>query len=334
MRAKLFFGIIFAAAAWSQSYVISTIAGSGAPVTPVAATQTSIGDPARVAADAAGNVYFGSLHSVFKVDTSGTLARVAGNGRPGYTGDGGPATDAQLLNPMGIAFDSVGALYVVDRDANVVRKIRADGVITTVAGIEGQLRAPFGVAVDAAGTIYVSDSGNQRVARFSADGKFAGSLGDGFLNGPEGIALDGAGNLYIADTFNGRIRKIATDGTLSSVAGTGQTGIYSGDNNPATNAALSLPTDVTVDSAGNLYISDFGNSRIRTVVGGIMRTVIGSNSGAPYASGQEAINSRLNGPTGVAVDRAGNVYLVESGIGSGTGLARGDFLVYKVNTQG
>jgi uncharacterized protein (TIGR03437 family) len=334
MRGKLFFGIFLAAAAWSQSYVISTVAGSGAPVTPVAATQASIGDPARVAADSAGNVYFGSLHSVFKVDPSGTLTRVAGNGRPGYTGDGGPATDAQLLNPMGIAFDSSGALYVADRDANVVRKIRADGVITTIAGIEGQLRSPAGVAVDAAGNIFVSDSGNQRVARFTPDGHFAGSLGDGFLNGPEGIALDGSGNLYIADTFNGRIRKVATDGTLSVIAGTGQTGIYNGDNNPATSAALSLPTDVAVDASGNLYIADFGNSRIRTVVAGIMRTVVGSTSGAPYADGQEAINARLNGPTGVAVDRAGNVYLVESGVGSGTGLARGDFRVYKVNTLG
>src|ERR1041385_365163 len=169
MQFRLFLGIILSVAAWPQSYVISTVAGSGAPVTPVAANQASVGDPARVAADAAGNIYFGSLHSVFKVDAGGTLTRVAGNGRPGYTGDGGLATDAQLLNPTGIAFDSAGAIYVVDRDANVVRKILPDGSITTIAGIEGQLRGPSGVAVDASGNIYVSDTGNQRIARFSPD---------------------------------------------------------------------------------------------------------------------------------------------------------------------
>src|SRR5262249_27527505 len=134
MRCKSFLGILLLSVpAWAQSYVISTIAGSGAPVTPIAASQASIGDPARVACDAAGSVYFASLHSVFKVDTSGTLTRVAGNGNPGYSGDGGLGTDAQLLNPMGVAFDSAGALYVVDHDAAVVRKVAADGTITTVA---------------------------------------------------------------------------------------------------------------------------------------------------------------------------------------------------------
>jgi uncharacterized protein (TIGR03437 family) len=333
MQGRLFLGILLCAPGWAQSYVISTIAGSGAPVTPVTATQASIGDPARVACDAVGNVYFGSLHSVFEVDASGTLTQVAGNGRAGYTGDGGPATDAQFLNPMGIAFDAAGALYVVDRDAAVVRKIAADGTISTVAGSGGQLRNPFGVAIDPAGNIYVSDTDNQRIARFSPDGRFT-SLGDGFLNGPEGIALDAGGNLYIADTFNGRIVQLAPDGTLTSVAGTGTTGIYSGDNSAATNAALSLPTDVTVDRSGNLYIADFGNSRIRMVNNGIIQTIAGSPSAPGLTEGQAAINVRLNGPTGVAVDASGNVYLVESGIGSGTGLARGDFKVFKISTQG
>src|SRR5262249_54543556 len=203
---KLFFSsLLLAAAGQAQTYVISTVAGSGAPVTPAAATQASIGDPARLATDAAGNVYFGSLHSIFKIDPAGNMTRVAGNGRAGYSGDGALATDAQLLNPMGMAFDAAGALYVADRDANVVRKIRPDGVIVTAAGAEGQLRGPFGVAVNADGTIYVSDTGNQRIAQFSATGQYLGSAGDGFLNGPEGIAIDSAGNVYIADTFNGRI---------------------------------------------------------------------------------------------------------------------------------
>ena len=334
MRAKLFLGfLLFGGAVWPQSYVISTLAGSGAPVTPVNAAQASIGDPARLATDAAGNIYFGSFHSIFKVDPSGTLTRFAGNGRAGNSGDGGPAISAQLVTPTGIAFDSAGSLYVTDLDANVVRKITPDGTITTVAGAAGQLNRPFDVAVDAAGNIYVSDTGNSRVARFSTDGRFS-SVGDGFLNGPEGLAIDAAGNLYIADTFNGRVRKMAPDGTLTIFAGTGSTGIYGGDNNPAVNAALSLPTDVAVDSAGNVYIADFGNSRVRRVAGGIITTVAGNNAGAPFTEGQGAVNVRLSGPTGVTVDRNGNVYFVEAGVGSGTGLARGEFKVYKVSTQG
>src|SRR5215475_1344782 len=340
MRAPSLVGFLLAAGmASAQSYVISTLAGSGAPATPVIALAAAIGDPPRVAVDAAGNVYFGSLHTIFKVDAAGNLTRFAGNGRGGYTGDGGPAVNAQLLNPIGMAFDRAGSLYVADHDANVVRKIAPDGTITTAAGAGGQLNGPFGAAVDAAGNVYVSDTGNQRVARFGPDGNFNGSVADGFLNGPEGLAIDPAGNLYIADTFNGRIRKVTPDRTVSVVAGTGSTGIFSGDNNPAINAALSLPTDVAVDAGGNLFIADFGNSRIRTVNGGliapgIISTVAGSAGGAPIVDGEAAVNVLLNGPTGVASDRTGNFYFVEAGIGSGTGLARGDYKVYKVSTDG
>ena len=335
MRTQLLLSFVMSASVpWAQSYVISTIAGSGAPPTPVAAVRASIGDPPRIAADSAGNVYFGSLHSVFKIDSAGTLTRVVGNGRPGYSGDGGSAINAQLMFPMGIAFDAAGAMYVADRDADVVRRIAPDGTISTAAGAGGQLNQPFGVAVDTSGNIYVSDNGNQRVVRISADGRYT-IVGGGILDGPEGIALDSAGNLYIADTFNGRIRKAAPDGTLSVVAGTGTTGLYSGDNGPGVNAALSLPTDVAVDAAGNVYISDFGNSRIRRLgTNGMITTVAGSPSGASIVDGQEAINARLNGPTGVGVDRGGSIYIVEAGIGSGTGLARGDFKAYKVSAAG
>jgi uncharacterized protein (TIGR03437 family) len=330
MRAHLFFGfLVVCLPSWTQSYVISTLAGAGAPATPAAAVRASVGDPGRIAGDASGNIYFGSLHSVFKVDSTGTLTRVAGNGRAGNSGDGGPALSAQFLTPMGIAFDAAGAMYVVDRDAAVVRRIAPDGSISTVAGASGILKAPLGIAVDTSGNIYVSDTGNNRVARFSPDGQFS-SVGDGIFNGPEGLAMDAGNNLYIADTFNGRVRKASPDGTLAIVAGSGSTGIFGGDNNPAVNAALSLPTDVAVDAAGNLYIADFGNSRVRKVTSGIMSTVAGNNGGAPLVDGEEAVNARLNGPTGVAIDGRGNLFFVEGSIGSGTGLARGDFRVFRV----
>jgi uncharacterized protein (TIGR03437 family) len=321
----------------------------------------SIGDPTRLATDAAGNVYFSSLHSVFKVDAAGTLSRVAGNARPGNSGDGAAAAAAQLNSPMGIAVDAAGNLFVADRDASVVRRIAASGTITTVAGngtpgftgdggaaTSAQINGPFGVAVDSIGNLYIADTGNEVVRRVAPDGTMwtvagtgtRGYMGDGeaarsaWLDGPEGVAVDAAGTLYIADTFNGRIRRVGTDGVISTVAGVGSTGVFSGDGGPANSAALSLPTDVAVDGAGNLYIADFGNSKVRLVTGGIIGTVAGRTNGIPAVDGQAAVNVRLEGPTGVTVDRGGAIYFVEAGIGSGTGLALGDYKVWKISAAG
>src|SRR5438445_3587970 len=150
MRAHRVLGfLLFGGCVWAQQYVISTIAGGAPPATPLTATGASVGDPTRMATDTLGNVYFGSLHSVFKVDANGTLTRFAGNGRAGNSGDGGPATSAQLNYPMGMAMDSAGNFYVADRDANTVRRI-AGGIISTVAT---DVNTPFGVAVDASGAV-------------------------------------------------------------------------------------------------------------------------------------------------------------------------------------
>jgi uncharacterized protein (TIGR03437 family) len=331
----------------AQQYVISTIAGGVPPATPASAAAASIGDPTRLVTDAAGNVYFGSLHSVFKVDAGGTLTRFAGNGRAGNSGDGGPATAAQLSFPMGIAVDGAGNVFVADRDASVVRKIAANGTISTVAG--AQLNGPSGVAVDAAGNLYIADTNNEVVRKVSADGTvstvagngmtgFSGDGGaarDAWLNGPQSVAVDASGNLYIADTFNGRVRRVGADGTIGTAAGTGSTGVYSGDGGPANLAGISLPTDVAVDRAGNLYIADFGNGRVRVVTGGTITTAAGRNDGAPLMEGEAAVNVRLEGPTGVTVDPSGStIYFVQAGIGSGTGLAVGNYKVWKVSTAG
>jgi uncharacterized protein (TIGR03437 family) len=362
MRAHWVLGcLLFGGSVWAQQYVISTIAGGAPPPTPAVAPAASIGDPTRLATDAAGNVYFGSLHAVFRVDAGGTLTRVAGSARAGNSGDGGAAATAQLNSPMGIAVDSSGNLFVADRDASVVRKIAVNGTISTVAGsgtpgftgdggaaTSAQINGPFGAAVDSSGNLYIADTGNEVVRKVSPAGTMStvagtgtrGYLGDGgaarsaWLNGPEAVALDAAGNLYIADTFNGRIRRVGTDGVISTVAGVGSTGIYSGDGGPAQNAALSLPTDVAVDRAGNLYIADFGNSKVRMVTNGIITTVAGRTNGVPLIDGQAAVNVRLEGPTGVTVDGGGTVYFVEAGIGSGTGLALGDYKIWKVSAAG
>src|SRR5207302_2711514 len=132
---------------------------------------------------------------------------------------------------------------------------------------------------------------------------------------------------------NNRIRQVTPGGIIGTVAGSGNE-IYSGDNNPAISAGLGLPPDVAVDGAGNLYIADFGGSRIRMVNNGVISTIAGSSVGPPPVDGQEAINPRFSGPTGVAVDASGAFYFTESSLGSGTGLAKGVFRVWKVAATG
>jgi uncharacterized protein (TIGR03437 family) len=353
--------------------VIETVAGGNPPITPVSAVSASIGDPPRVALDGSGNFYFGGLHSVFKVDTSGTLTRIAGNGRAGYLGDGGPAIAAQLEFPAGIAVDPGGNVYVADRDAAVVRCISASGAISTYAGTgvpgysgdggraaSAQLSGPLGVAIDVNGNLYVADAGNNVVRKISANGTIATVAGNGVpgftadsvqatvtsLNSPEGVAVDASGNLYIADTVNDRVRMVSPTGVVSTVAGTGLSAVYgsiwdntgvsttTGDGGPATAAAVVLPTDVALDSAGNLYIADYGNGRIRQVVKGTINTLAGTADGAPLEIGQLAASEQLNGPTGLAVNAAGILYFAEGSIGTGSGLAPGDFRVWEINSAG
>jgi hypothetical protein len=118
----------------AQDYIISTIAGGAPPPTPVTAAAASIGRPSYTAVDSVGNAYFTSLHCVFKIDANGVLTRVAGTARPGYSGDGGPATNAQLNDPLGVTVDALGNLYIADSNNHQVRRVTPGGVITTVAG--------------------------------------------------------------------------------------------------------------------------------------------------------------------------------------------------------
>ncbi len=351
----LFFQIPF----WAQQFSISTVAGGVPPVTPAAAATASVGDPPRVATDTSGNLYFGSLHSIFKVDASGTLTRIAGSGRAGNAGDGGPALAARLGYPTGIAVDGSGVVYFADRDYGTIRKITPDGKIQRVAGdgqqgylgdngpaVTGRLDHPNGLAVDSSGNLYVADTGNSVIRRIDSFGiitTWAGNLdrsytGDGgpawlaSLNGPEGVAVDGSGFVYIADTFNHSIRRVAGDGTITTFAGSGLPGAI-GDDGPAVNARFFLPTDVAAGPSETIYIADLGNSRIRAVHDGILNTVVGSPIGSEAVEGRLALTVRLAGPTGVAVDSAGVVYFAEGSIGSGSGLQIGDFRVWKVTTD-
>ena len=286
--------------------VISTVAGTtwsfsgdGGP-----ATDAPLGFLSGVTVDAAGNVFATDQenHLVVKISPGGVLTVVAGNGFAGYSGDGGQATSASLFSPLDITVDSAGNLFIADRDNHLVRKVGTDGIITTVAGVGlpdffgddgpaifAALDGPTSVAVDAAGNIFIADRNNNLVRKVSTDGiittvvgngdfSFAGDGGlatDAALD-PQGVAVDASGNLYVADNVNARIRMINTSGIISTVAGTGEKG-FSGDDGPATSAALDIPNDVTVDGAGNLFIADLLNDRIRKVdTNGIITTVAGN----------------------------------------------------------
>ncbi|HTX35441.1 MAG TPA: IPT/TIG domain-containing protein [Bryobacteraceae bacterium] len=351
--------LVFAALLCGQQYVIFTFAGGVPPVTPAPAAASSVGDPPRAAVDSAGNVYFGSDHAIFKVDLTGTLTCIAGTGREGFSGDGGPATSAQMSYPWGVAVDAAGNVYFTDKNSNNIRRIAVNGTINTFAGSAAAgfagdggpataalFSGPSGLAADSAGNLYVADTGNQRIRKIAPDGTVstvAGTGNQGYgndgapalsadLNSPEGVAVDPSGNLYIADTENQRVREVAKDGIISTIAGSGFPG-YSGDNGPAVQATLFLPTDVAADSSGNVYIADLGSSRIRMVSNGNITTIAGSDAGILPTVGQAAVSIRFNGPTGVAVDGAGNVYFAEGSIGSGSGLGTGDYRVWEI-TQG
>ena len=278
---------------------------------------------------------------------NGTISTVAGNGSPGYSGDGGAATSAEIMNPAGVAVDSAGNLYIADASNYRIRKVAANGVISTVAGngnpgysgdggpaTSATMMHPAAVAVDVAGNLYIADSGNSSIRKVAvsdtistvAGGGIAGYSGgssggysgdggpatDASLDYPSGVATDLAGNLYIADTYNQRIRKVAVDGTISLVAGNGNAG-YSGDGAAASNATLYYPAGVTVDSAGALYIADSANHRVRKVAAsGVISTVAGNGSPGYSGDGGPATMAMLMHPAGVAVDAAGNLYIADS----------------------
>ncbi len=264
--------------------------------------------------------------------SGGIISTVAGTGTAGYSGDGGQATSAQLNNPIGVAVDGEGNLYIADLVNARVRKV-SGGVITTVAGTgtagysgdggqatSAQLNTPYGVAVDGQGNVYISDLNNQRIRKVSggiittvAGTGTAGFSGDGGqatsaqLNNPVGVAVDAQGNLYIADIVNQRIRKVS-GGVITTVAGTGTAG-YSGDDGQATSAQLNYPIGVAVDAAGSLYVADQANYRVRKVSGGIIRTVVGTGTQGFSGDGGQAASAQLADPFGLVVDRQGSVYV-------------------------
>lgn len=252
-----------------------------------AATGAQLNSPTRVTVDSTGNVYIADAGNdvIRMISPGGTISTIAGFVCPanpttpcgaGYGGDGGAATAGQLNNPVGMAVDAAGNLYIADEDNNVVREV-SGGTISTFLFLL-RLNHPVDVVVDRAGNLYVADLDNDRIVKRGPTGTvtiLAGTTGTpGFsgdkgpaskaaLSFPAGVAVDGAGNVYIADTFNQVIRMVATSGTITTIAGTpGQIG-YAGDGGPASSATFSYPRAIAVDRSGNVYIADTGNNVIR-----------------------------------------------------------------------
>ena len=249
--------------------------------------------PQGLAADIAGNIYIADTlnHRVRRVAVDGTITTVAGVGEAGYAGDGGPAAEARLDLPIGLAAGFGDSLFIADMGNNVVRQVGSDGVIRTGAG------------TGEAG--YRGDSGPAPYA---------------VLNGPGGLAFDGEGNLYIAHTLNERVRRIDVSGLIETVAGTGAAG-FAGDGHLATNAEINLASNPfegvgqgpAVDSRGTLFIADAKNHRIRRVAAiGMISTIAGGRAGTGFGDGGPAASAGLSMPLGLAVDAQGAVYIADA----------------------
>ena len=310
--------------------------GDGGP-----ATEAQLNIPFEMAIDGSGNVYVadGFNRRIRRIDPEGVITTIAGTGEPGYSGDGGAATEAQLVYPYGLVIDGSGNLFVSDLSNYRIRRIDPEGVITTFAGTgapgfsgdggpatEAQFGPPYGLALDGSGNLYVADLGNHRIRRIDPEGvitTIAGTGERGFggdggpateaqLNRPYGLAVDTSGNLYVADQGNRRIRRIDPEGVITTIAGTGEWG-FSGDGGPATEAQITIVRGLAVDESDNLYVTDPNNFRIRRIdPEGIITTIAGSgptgNVGGYSGDGGPATKAQLGYPTNLAVDASGNLY--------------------------
>jgi trimeric autotransporter adhesin len=314
--------LLLNAVAAGQQYVISTFAGGGPPPSPAPALSVSLGTIWGVATDSAGKVYLSSsdLNSVFRLDPSGQLVLIAGDGRGGYSGDGALAIAAQFNAPRGLAVDTAGNVFVADMGNGCVRRVSPSGIITTVPG-STHLQSPFAVAADGSGNLFVAELDGNRISRISAAGDVttvAGNGTQGFsgdegpsstaqLNGPTGIAVDAAGNLFIADYGNARVRKVSPDGTITTVAGGGssrQQGV------PATDTQLLSGLGVALDSQGNLYIAEEYGGIQKVSPDGMITTVAGGGNEWNIVDGVAASSVAIL-PIAVAVDFAGNLSIVD-----------------------
>jgi len=312
----------------AATQTISTVAGNGTSFdNGVPAAGLLLFKPAGVNFAPDGSLIIADTLSdiVRRVSPAGIAFTVAGTGGDGFSGDGGLATSAELSFPFGSAFDSQGNLYIADQDNNRIRKIDASGVIATVAGtdtqgynqdgilaMQAQLNQPRSVAFDSYGNLYIADFGNNRIRRVS--GGVITTVAQ--LQNPSAIAFDGRGNLLIADPDNGLVHSMSPNGTLTTIAGGGPNLFPASNGRPATSAALGAVSGVAVDSAGNIYFSDAGNSAVQKITpNGTLVLVAGNGKSGFSASddGGNATLAQLNDPRQIAFDQAGNLFIADFG---------------------
>ena len=329
---------------------ITTIAGGIG--TSGTGTTIGLGNPYAIATDTSGNYYIADAdyHVVRKITPSGIVSTFAGNGAKGYSGNGGPATMASLCNPMGVATDRFGNVYVSEQSNCVVRKINSAGIITLFAGNDtlgfsgdngpatnAKLNIPIGICTDNSGNVYIADYSNNRIRKVDVSGTittFAGNgtaafSGDGLsatgasVKQPAAVGFDLSGNCFIVDQGNVRIRKVNTSGIISTIAGAGTLG-SSPDGTPATAAVFSYPSAVSINASGTVYFTDKTNGLVRYIDNlGFLRTFAGGGPHYP-GDGLTADSVSMFRPSGIAFDRYGNL-----GISIGE-----DHRVAKVNTSG
>jgi DNA-binding beta-propeller fold protein YncE len=298
--------------------------------------------PNGLASDNAGNLYVSDLgtHRLVKRDVRGRLTVIAGTGEAGFSGDGGLATNAQLHAPHDLLFDAEGNLLIADTGNQRIRKIDQRGIITTIAGDGKALQSnyngvvpatslnnPQSLALDQAGNLLIADTFNHVIRKLDRSGKltiFAGSVagygGDGGeaikaqMNLPMAVTVAPDGSVYVSDAGNSRIRQITPDGKIKTIAGFGPAadtygGGYAGDGGPSEKAKLFSATDVKCDAAGNLYIADSGNHRIRVIRSGIINTIAGNGQQGFGGDGRAATMAELNTPQKIALAKDGTLFI-------------------------
>ena len=346
---KLFVsGSLLAMTAWPQTesgWRIHTVAGTGKPGfhgDNGPAVEAQLDFPVGVAVDKAANLYIADSFNqrIRRVDSSGTITTIAGTGKPGFDGDGGPAIQARLSFPSDVAVDKAANLYIADSGNNSIRRVDASGTITTIAGtgergffwdvgpaVEAKLDLPRGVAVDKAANLYIAGELNLGIRRVDASGTMSTVGGtqerlDELVDSPgyqheytrdRRVEVDRSGNLYIANIDNNYVRRVDASGTATLIAGTRRPG-YGGDGGPAVEAQLNFPAGLAVDHAGNVYIADTGNHRIRRIdATGTIRTIAGTGEPGFSGDGGPATKAQLSSPIALAVDGAGNLYVADLG---------------------
>ncbi len=326
--------------------IINTVAGNGATGSTsngVPATSACINYPTAITIDKSDNIYISSLYSIIeKVSVSnGFITTVAGiSSIGGFSGDNGPATNAHIYDPGGVTLDMVGNIYIADTYNNRIRKVTPGGIISTVVGngvpgysgdggsaTSAEIQGPYSIASDIQGDLFIITLNevirevkvtNKDIYTVAGNGS-PGYSGDGLaatnaqLYEPSGLNLDVSGNIYVADFGDSRIRKIdVSSGVISTFSGDSIAG-YNGDKLLATNAELNGPNDLVFDAGKNLYIIDTYNERVRKINSNdTISTLAGTGVSGYNGNNCDADTAKLNDPYGIAVDSKGNVYIADT----------------------